>query len=430
MEENERNLAVDEKRVEDIIEEINIAILNDKDYIEIDDGRSVISINISKNSEKEDEHDIEFGGKKIATVKKGEKVPSDILKREIQRYQSSFSFDKVNNGLGRNATEKERDNPESLKLEIELNQAIKEGRATKLREGREITAAGEDVSLMLKRMTGERGHEIYRVRDKNDSHKFKYIAKDNSGEYFEPRGSRASEGTNPRQMCWIQNTNGTFERKPVDDMKVFGKYVIATDINVTTDSTRTLVGQRTPKGEYILMPALDHRVANTSSNINIKDNLSRGNSIWEIEDVIEAANLGEKIREIKKDGKLSADEVEFINKLKKEGLKNEKIIKILDIAEVADELREQGLNDASIKAILDTVDSTAEQIDELKKENFSDKEISQVMKLVHEDRVKFKDAKRKVSEDRRDIRDEKSQNKREEGGRGPWDGSPNRRNRW
>lgn len=433
MEENEKNLAVDEKRIEDIIEEINIAILNDKDHIAIDDGRSVISINISRHLDKKDKYDVEFGGKKIATVKKGEKIPSDSLKKEIQRYQSSFSFDKANNGLGRNTTEKERANPESLKLEAELKQAMKEGRVTKLRGGREITAAGEDISLMMKRMFGERAHEIYRVRDKSDSHKFKYIGKSNSGEYFEPKGSRANEGSNSRQKCWVQNSNGVFEKKTVDDMKVYGKYVMATDIadSVVTDNTRTLVGQRTPRGEYILMPALDHRIADTSSNGNVKDNLARGNSIWEIDDVILAAELGNTIRGTKKDGKLSADEVEFIRKLKKEGLADEKVKRIVNAVLIVGELKDQGLNDTSIKAILDTVDSTAKQIDELKKEDFSDKEIERVMKLVHEDKTDFKDAKREVSKDRKgEAKEESRQGKREEGGRGPWDGSPNRRNRW
>lgn len=432
MEENEKNLAIDEKRIEEIIEEINVAILNDKNHIAIDDGKSVIDINMLRHPGKKDEYDVEFGGKKIATVKKGEKVPSDSLKREIQRYQSSFNFNKANNELERNTTEKERSNPESLKLEAELKLAIKEGRATKLREGREITAAGEDISLMMKRMFGERAHETYRVKDKNDSHKFKYIGKSNSGEYFEPKGSRANEGTNSRQMCWIQNKDGSFERKAVDDMKVFGKYVIATDIadNVMSDDTRTLIGQRTPRGEYILMPALDYRIGDTSSNSNVKDSLARGNSIWEIDDVILAAKLGDTIRGTKKDGKLSADEVEFIRKLKKEGLADERVEKVVNAVLIVGELKDQGLNDASIKAILDTVDSTAKQIDELKKEDFSDKEIRQVMKLVHEDNTNFKDAKREVSENREGDIKETRQDKREEGGRGPWDGSPNRRNRW
>ena len=374
MEENsskgEKNLALDKKREKQIEEDINIAILNGKDHIAIEDGKSVINIEIKESSKGDNNYDIEFGERKIATVRKGEKVPSEKIRREIERYQNRFNFDKVNKELNRQPTEKERSNPESLKIEAELKQAIKEGRAEKLRVGREITTAGEDLSLMLNRMFGERAHQAYRVRDKKDSHKFKYIGVGNDGNYFEPKGSRTNEGTNPKQKCWVQNTNGTFERKAVDDMKVFGKYVIATDIsdNPATDDTKTLIGQRTPRGEYILMPALDYRIADTSKNSFIKDNLARGNSVWDIEDIALAAELGDTIRGTKKDGKLSAEEVEFIMKLKKEGVADEKVRRIVDALLIVGELKDQGLNDLSIKAILDTVDSTAKQIDELKKE--------------------------------------------------------------
>ena len=77
--------------------------------------------------------------------------------------------------------------------------------------------------------------------------------------------------------------------------------------------------------------------------------------------------------------------------------------------------KDQGLNDASIKAILDTVNATAEQIEELKKEDFSDEEIKEVMKLVHKDEVKFKAAKAQVSHERDD--DQKVRGVRAEG---PW----------
>lgn len=269
-------------------------------------------------------------------------------------------------------------------------------------------------------MFGDRSHEAYRVKEKGDSHKFKYIANGNDNKYFEPKGSRANEGNNARQMCWVQSNDGTFEKKTVDDMKVFGRYVMATDIadNVLTDNTRTLVGVRTPRGEYILMPALDNKIINASSNNIIKDNLTRDNSIWEIDDVILAANLGDTIRGTKRDGKLSADEVEFIRKLKKEGVSDEKVRKIVDAVLIVGELKDQGLKDASIKAILDTVDSTAEQLEELKKEDFTDKEIKQVMKLVHEEKTKFKEAKEEVAKDREDD-DEKVRGRIPDG---PWSG--------
>ncbi len=421
---NGKDLAVDQSKAERIAEQIEVAILNDKKEIKIEDGRSIIPVRILKNREDET-YDIEFGGQKIANVKKDEKVPSDIIKKQMDEYKNRFDFDKTKVELGRNPTENERSNPQSLKIEAELNKAIQEGRAEKLRTGREITSAGEDLSLLITKMFGERPEEVYRVRDIKDSHQYTYIAKGSDGNYFEPRGTRANEGTNSRQMCWIQNIDGSFERKAVDDMKVFGKYVIATDIadNVLTDDTKTLIGQRTPGGEYILMPALDYRIGNTSSNSFVKDNLSRGNSIWEIEDVILAAKLGETIRGTKMDGKLSADEVEFIMKLKKEGVEDYKVKKIVDAVLIVGELKDQGLKDASIKAILDTVDSTAEQLDELKKEDFTDEEIKQVMKLVQEGKMKFKEAKNSVSKEKEKEKEDNSEKVRGERAEGPWESS-------
>lgn len=413
---NEKDLAIEEKRIEDIVEKINIAMLNGKEEVVLEDGSSYVKINILESTEK-GTYDIEFGGKKIATVKKGEKVSSDKIKSEMLKYRKSFALNDIDSKIGRTTTAQEKSDSQSLKLEAALVKAKKEGRADKLRVGREITAAGEDLSLLMKRMFGRGAHEIYRVRDENDSHKFTYICKGNDGKYFEPKGSRSNEGTNARQMCWIQNTDGSFEKKTVDDMKVFGKYVIATDINTVTDSTRTLVGQRTPRGEYILMSALDHRIADTSSNANVKDNLARGNSIWEIEDVILAAELGRTIREIRQDGKLSADEVEIIKKLKKEGIADEKVRRIIMSMSADGELNDKGLNDASIKAILDTVESTAEQIEELKKEDFSDNEIKDVMELVHREKVDFEDAKEKISKERDEYEDQKVRGIRDEG---PW----------
>ena len=420
-----KDLALDEKKADEIAKKIEEAILNDKKEIIIGDGISIIPVRILNNQEDNEKYDIEFGGTKIATVKKGEKIPSDAIKKQMERYADSFNFDNV----GRTPTENEKADSESLKLEAELNKAIAEGRAEELRMGREITAAGEDLSIMLKRMFGDRVEKGYRVREKNDSHKFKYIALGNDGKYFEPRGSRANEGTNSRQMCWVLNRDGSFVRKAVDDMKVFGKYAIATDIadNVLSDDTKTLVGQRTPRGEYILIPALDYRIGDTSSNSFIKDTLSRGNSIWEIDEVILAANLGQTIRGTKKDGRLSAEEVEFILKLKREGVADDKVKKIVDALLIVGELKDQGLKDTSIKAILDTVNSTAEQLDELQKANFSKEEIGEVMKLVHQGEMKFNDAKRMIERNREDKtrkRGEKTRGERPEGHErpeGPWD---------
>lgn len=412
-----KDLALEEKHTKEIEETINTALLNNKERVILSDGTSFIPIRILDAKDDESKK-IEFGGKVIATVKKGEKVPADSLKKQIQRYQSRFNFNKLNKDLGRVPLEKERQNKESLKLEAELKRAIESGNATKLRTAREITD-GENLSLMFHRMFGERTHEIYRVRDSKDSHKFKYIGKNSEGKFIEPRGKRANEGDNPTQNCWVQNNDGTFEKKPVDDMKVFGRYALATDLPESTISehTRTLVGVRTPKGEYIFMPALDNRIIDASQNKILRDNLTRGNSVWDIEDIVLAANLSKTIYGTKKDGKLSVEEVEFVRKLQKEGLKDEKVKKVVDLVLIVGELEDQDLKEISIKNLLNSLEKTKKMIETLKRENYTQNEIKEIISSVHKDDVSFEEAKSEVDKEKAG----EGQKIRGERPEGPWD---------
>ena len=128
---NEKNLAMDKNKEEIIAEKIRIAMLNDKKEITIEDGKSIIPVRILENQEDNETYDIEFGGTKIATVKRGEKVPTDTIKEQIDRYKNRFNFDRKNRELGRNPTENEKANSKSLELEAELKKAIAEGRAEK-----------------------------------------------------------------------------------------------------------------------------------------------------------------------------------------------------------------------------------------------------------------------------------------------------------
>ena len=411
-----KDLAVEEKNVKQVEEIINTAILNGKKEVDLGDGKSFIPVKILETEDKSKE--IQFGGKVIATVKKGEKVPTDTLKRQIQKYQSNFNFSKLNQELGRVPLEKEEQNRSSIKLEAELKRAIKEGNAIKLRTGREITD-GENLSLMFHRMFGERTHEIYRVRDKKDPHKFKYIGKNSEGEFIEPSGKSTNEGTNPMQNCWVQNNDGTFERKPVDDMKVFGRYALATDLpeSAVSEHTRTLVGVRSPSGEYVFMPALDNRIIDASQNSISRDNMTRANSILEIEDVILAANLANTIYGTKKDGKLTVEEVEFIRKLQKEGLKNNQVRKVADIVLVVGELENLDLNELSIKNLLNSLEETKEMIETLKREDYSKEEIKEIISSVHKEDLSFEQAKSEVDKEKADD----GQKVRGEIPEGPWD---------
>lgn len=152
-------------------------------------------------------------------------------------------------------------------------------------------------------------------------------------------------------------------------------------------------------GEYIFMPVLDNRIKDGPQNNLMKQNFTRSQSVLQIEDIIMASNLASRIYGIKKDGKITAEEVEFVQKLKEEGLSDEKIRRIVDFIVIAAELKIQGLRDTHIKAILDSVETVAEQINELKNNKLSEQEIKSTMEKVWAGEMEFKDAIKQKDDD-------------------------------
>lgn len=391
-----QDLAKDEKIAQYIVEEIERARFEGRENVVLLNGAAFIPIAII--NDKAGKKKIEFGGNVIAEVEKGQAVPTDTVVREMQKYKRCFDFE-IATILDREPTAKEMSHERSLKLEAELKKAKEEGRAHALRMDREITD-GESGSLMFHRMFGERMHEVYRVKDPDDPHKYKYIGIDEKGEYSEPNGSTGNEGTNPTQLCWIQNEDGSFEKKTVDDIRLFGRYAIATDVpeNAASEHTRTLVGTRTPSGEYIFMPMLDERIKDTLGNDTFKDNMTRANSILEQENVILAANLARTIIGTKLDGKLTVEEVEFIRKLQKEGLEDDQIRKVVDIVLIVGELDENGLKDLSITVLLNSLETVKEQLEQLKSQDYREKDIKEILGNVNKKKMSFEDAKKQVDE--------------------------------
>ena len=121
VEENEKDLAINQKKIEDIAEKINIAILNGKTEVILDDGSSYVKVEMLESSEK-GKYDIQIGGKKITTVKKGEKVPSNKIKSEILIYRNNFDLRGINSEIGRTTTAQEKADSRSLELEKDLKQ--------------------------------------------------------------------------------------------------------------------------------------------------------------------------------------------------------------------------------------------------------------------------------------------------------------------
>lgn len=291
---------------------------------------------------------------------------------------------------GKNLTTEEKD----IK-KIELETAIKENRAVPLRMDREITE-GESMHMMMQRMFGVDCHQMWRIKGKG-THDFKYIGIDDSGKVVEPNGSTSREGSNPNQKVIVMKKDGTFVEKTVDHMIIKGRFAIYTDIPDGELSDRTAIGIaiRGPGERYLAIEGLDSRNNEASNDSIIKESMTRAKSIYEVDDVARASKLAEKVSSLNWDGKITAEEVELVKKLTQEGIPENGIVSILNFVH---ELKELGLNNTQIKAIIDTADSITEQIEELERNNISNKEEAKEIFRMMSEGIEIKEALRALEE--------------------------------
>ncbi len=376
MEENEskqgKDLNQDMGKVDRIKEAIEIAILKNESTVLLEDGISKIKLDIYKIDKDDETYEVMFDeDTSIARVKKTEKgLVFDYYNSEVkERIPSSFNIDRARIVEQNRREEILRKNIErgkdanDLKLEgkdrqtalrEELNQKLKSGHAKKMESDREFSTS-ENMRMFVKRAFGVDSQEIYRIQG-DDPHDFKYVAE--TGDSEEPLKvldlSTDNEGRNSLQKIWIIE-NGEFKEKTVDSILMRGNYAIATDIpdSVGTGHTTTYLVSRTRDGKYLGIAAEEKNGSNRSlSRDSIeKDSMQRANTVWEIEDIIESAQLAEKIGVLIKDKKLSTKEVDAVKKLKIDGnMDDEEVIDAINAVSV---LKEFGCNEDQIKKIID-----------------------------------------------------------------------------
>lgn len=367
-----------------IEEAIQTAILQDKETISLEDGRTVINLSVIKEKEDSDIYSIRLGNQHLMTATRTKNgIKFGNYKMDLNKLLQRFNKDKLRIIM----QDKQRENLRIQKevedgtpiheitkstqgqqkaLQIEIQQKLKTGRATRMDIDREFSTT-ENMRMFVDRAWGIHAQEIYRIQGESPSD-FKYVAKtSNPNEPYKVIDvSHRREGTNSRQQVYVMH-NGKLERKQVESVLIKGEYAIITDRNFGNDNTRTYLASITPSGEYIAIAAGQKQGVNrnTSGNEIQKDIMSRANSVYEIEDVVEAALLAEQIYGITKDGKLTTKEVEMVRRLKIEENMEDK-----DIKNVVDSiilLRKIGYDSNQIKEIIDDVKDAPDSPEAAKK---------------------------------------------------------------
>lgn len=385
MEENESKQGLDyaqELKVQAKIEEaIELAILQNKERVSLDDGKSIIVLKIVMGKEK-GTYDVFFGDRSLVTAKRDSsgKVRYQGYKLDLNKVQNNYNAEKMRivateeQRQQRNIerqVERGKDNKNILPkerrqdaLQLEMEQKIKNGNAQQLEIDREVSTT-ENMRMFVERAWGISAKEIYRIKG-NDSHSFKYVAKtgDSKKPYQEINVSHYNEGKNSMQQIWVME-DGQLKKKQVESLLLKGNYAIGTDVatNVMSENTKTYLIQRTPRGQYIGIAVGQKQGVNrnTSGDSIQKDFMSRENSIYDLEDIIASALLAEKINGFNKDGKLTTKEVEIVRRLKFD--RNMDDSQVINTVKAICFLREKGYEPQEIKGIMEKVDGAIEKIE-------------------------------------------------------------------
>lgn len=352
MQDKQKDLAKQLAYEQGIKEKISVAILNDKSTVDI--GNNVI-VNLDEAQETElgKEYDLILEQEVVGSAvreKKSNRVNIKLNMRMIAEKTQSETRKRIQ-------TQKSIDNGtvdpnDSNALRLEVEQGLKNGNTVRMEIDREISST-ENMRMFVQRAWGISAKEIYRIRDKKDSHSFKYVAKIGNQNYETINLSTRSEGKNSNQKIWVMD-KGALKSKTVDSLLIRGEFAIATDVPDSTlsSNTTTYLTQRTPRGEYIAIAAGQKSGINrnTTGNKIEKDFMSRENSVYELEDIIMAAQLAEQIYGFNKDGKLTAKEVEIVRMLKID--KNMDDTEVKDAVDIVIELKEMGYEKSDMKKIL------------------------------------------------------------------------------
>lgn len=394
MEENEskqgKDLAQEQKKQDKIKKAIELALLNNKRKVSLDDGKSTINLELMKIDTDGDEANAERFSvwidedTKMADVSKSKKgIKFDYYNSELAKRIPS-NFDIVRARIV--AEEEQREDikmrksiekgnaPESISsdstkqqeaLAYQIERGLATGKVTEMEVNREFSES-ENMRMFVKRAWGISPKDIYRVPGKK-SYDFKYVAKTTSGKYQEIPLSTQSEGKNTRQSIFVMD-NGVLKEKKVDSLLLKGRYGIATDLpeSATSQNTKTYLVSRTPSGQYIAIAAGQKSGVNrnTSGDVLQKSMMARGRSVYELEDIIDAAKMAEQIYALNKDGKLTTREVEMVKKFKIDRNMDDK--EVFDAVTLVADLKDMGYECNEIKTILSA--RSKEEIMKLAKE--------------------------------------------------------------
>lgn len=386
----EKNLAKDLKKEDKIKKAIELALLNNKRTVTLDDGKSKIELDLMKIetdiAEKSEETYsvwIDENTKMADVIKSKNGIKFNYYNSDVaKKIPSNFDMDRA-----RIITEeKQRENikmkkniekgnaPKAISsdktkqqdaMTYQIERGLKTGKVKEMEIDREFSES-ENMKMFVKRAWGINSNNIYRVQGR-EPHDFKYVAKTTSGKYKEIPLSTKSEGRNSSQSIFVME-NGTLKEKKVDSLMLKGNYGIATDLpeSVASQNTKTYLVSRTPKGQYIAIASSQKSGVNrnTSGDVIQKSMMARGRSVYELEDIIEATKIAEKIYALNKDGKLTTREVEMVKKFKVDRNMNDK--EIFEAVELVADLKDMGYECNEIKTILSA--RSKEEIMKLAKE--------------------------------------------------------------
>ena len=390
---DEKDLALLLAKQQEIKNKILDAIREGKEQVDVDfyGEKTIVNVKLLESiDEYKEKHVFYTDDKSIYGVvlenkkTKSRKIDIDFDEKKIHAKMDEHR--RKERDLDRDINKNRVDGKDSEALQKQVENGLKNGRATEMETDREISES-ENMRMFVKRAWRIDANKIYRVKGK-DPHDFKYVAKTNSGKYEEIDLSTQREGRNTRQSIWLME-NGQLKEKKVDSLLLRGRYGIATDIpeSVTSQNTRSYLVTREPGGRYIAIAASQKRGVhrNTSDDKLQKSYGARARSVYELGDIIDAAQIAEQIYALNKDGKLTTKEAEMVKEFKIDKNMDDK--EIFEAVTLVVELKDMGYECDEMKRILsardkDEIVKLAKEVDEHYKENDSS---SDKVKKVDED---------------------------------------------
>ena len=391
---DEKELELILAKQQEIKNKILDAIREGKEQVDVDfyGEKTIVNVKLLESMDEYKEKHVFFTEDKsiygvVLEDKKTKKKKIDIDLDEKKIHAKMDEYRRQEKKLEKDIKNHTVDSKDSNALQKEVEKGLKNGNVTEMEADREISES-ENMRMFIKRAWRIDANKIYRVKGK-DPHDFKFVVKTNSKKYQQIDLSTSREGRNTSQSIWLME-DGKLKEKKVDSLLLRGRYGIATDIpeSVTSQNTRSYLVTREPGGRYIAIAASQKRGVqrNTTNDSLQKSYGARARSVYELGDIIDAAEIAEQIYAFNKDGKLTTREAEMVKEFKIDKNMDDK--EIFDAVTLVVELKDMGYECNEMKRILsardkDEILKLAKEVDEHYKEN--DSSNSDKTKKVDED---------------------------------------------